>query len=156
VGERRGSVSNQRQPPQQLQPQQQLEGHERIRFLVAALQDASKNAAAAMELQVTCAAVVADALRVIVDMCALSAVLQSMALDSSNQLAIARSGALQGLAVMVASGDIVQVPCDAAAAHGAAHIVQGTAAAGALWNLAAHEENKLPIAQSGVIPSLIR
>jgi hypothetical protein len=32
---------------------------------------------------------------------------------------------------------------------------QGTAAAGALWNLAAHEENKLPIAQSGVIPSLI-
>jgi hypothetical protein len=34
--------------------------------------------------------------------------------------------------------------------------VQGTAAAGALWNLAAHEENKLPIAQSGVIPSLIK
>ena len=33
---------------------------------------------------------------------------------------------------------------------------QGTAAAGALWNLAAHEENKLPIAQSGVIPSLIK
>jgi hypothetical protein len=79
-----------------------------------------------------------------------------MALDSSNQLAIARSGALQGLAVMVASGDIVQVRCGAAAAHAAAHALQGTAAAGALWNLAAHEENKLPIAQSGVIPSLIR
>jgi hypothetical protein len=35
-------------------------------------------------------------------------------------------------------------------------ILQGTAAAGALWNLAAHEDNKLQIAQSGVIPSLIR
>ena len=89
-------------------------------------------------------------------MCCCVTLLQSMALDSSNQLAIARSGALQGLAVMVASGDIVQVRCGAAAAHAAAHALQGTAAAGALWNLAAHEENKLPIAQSGVIPSLIR
>jgi hypothetical protein len=32
-----------------------------------------------------------------------------MALDSSNQLAIARSGALPGLAAMVASGDVLQV-----------------------------------------------
>ena len=32
-----------------------------------------------------------------------------MALDSANQLAIARSGALQGLAVMVGGSDVVQV-----------------------------------------------
>ncbi len=36
-------------------------------------------------------------------------VMQSMGLDSANQLAIARSGALHGLAVMVGSGDILQV-----------------------------------------------
>jgi hypothetical protein len=43
---RRGSITS----SQQLQPQ--LEGSDRIRFLVAALVDPTKNAAAAMELQV--------------------------------------------------------------------------------------------------------
>jgi hypothetical protein len=73
-----------------MQQQQPLQASERIRYLVASLSDPSKNAAAAMELQ-------------------------SMALDSVNQLAIARSGALMGLASMVASSDIVQVPCFATA-----------------------------------------
>ncbi len=86
---------------QQQQQQLQLpEGSDRIRFLVAALGDASKNAAAAMELQVRAAAM---------SSCWCVTLLQSMALDSANQLAIARSGALQGLSVMVGSGDILQV-----------------------------------------------
>ncbi len=115
MGERRGSISSQ----QQQQPQQQLEGHERICFLVAALQDVGRNAAAAMELQVNCHAHVSVlALLFHVDAC-----FQSMALDSGNQLAIARSGALQGLAVMVASGDIVQVDSAVAAASRTAHAV---------------------------------
>ena len=62
-----------------------------------------------------------------------------MALDSKSQMLMAQHGAIPPLVKLLQPGD---------------PMVQASAA-GALWNLAANEQNKFAIAQSGAIQPLV-